>query len=352
MSARYKILVVDDEDDVAQLIRQKFRRQIREQEYEFVFAPNGVEALSRLQEHPDADIVFSDINMPQMDGLTLLEKIGETNPLLKTVIISAYGDMANIRTAMNRGAFDFICKPFDFEDFEQTLTKALKTAQQIKETIQAIQENNILKMYVNNSVLQFMCRKQYEESLLSTETIEASILFVDIVGFTAISEQEAPNAVINLLNQYFDIMVKAIIAEGGYIDKFMGDAVLAVFRGENHLPRAIRAALSINECTQSIERPATADARAVLPKVSIGINPGEVISGNVGSATLRRFDFTVIGDVVNTAQRLQSVAKPGQILITQDAFNTAGDLFKYQKIGEVVLKNKANPVGVYEVLAR
>ena len=351
MSARYKILVVDDEDDVAQLIRQKFRRQIREQEYEFIFAQNGVDALSRLQEHPDTDIVFSDINMPQMDGLTLLDKIGADNPLLKTVIISAYGDMANIRTAMNRGAFDFICKPFDFEDFEQTLTKALKTATQIKETIQAIQENNILKMYVNNSVLQFMCCKQYEESLLSTETIEASILFVDIVGFTAISEQEAPSAVINLLNQYFDIMVKAIIAEGGYIDKFMGDAVLAVFRGENHLERAIRAALSINECTQSMERP-TSGMQAFLPKVSIGVNPGEVISGNVGSATLRRFDFTVIGDVVNTAQRLQSVAKPGQILITQDAFNKAGDLFKYQKIGEVVLKNKANPVGVYEVLGR
>jgi class 3 adenylate cyclase/CheY-like chemotaxis protein len=350
MSARYKILVVDDEDDVAQLIRQKFRRQIREQEYEFVFAPNGVEALSRLREHPDTDIVFSDINMPQMDGLTLLEKIGEANPLLKTVIISAYGDMANIRTAMNRGAFDFICKPFDFEDFEQTLNKALKTATQIKETIQAIQENNILKMYVNNSVLQFMCCKQYEDSLLSTEIIEASILFVDIVGFTAISEQEEPGAVINLLNQYFDIMVKAIIAEGGYIDKFMGDAVLAVFRGENHLERAIRAALSINECTQSMERP-TSGTQAFLPKVSIGVNPGEVISGNVGSATLRRFDFTVIGDVVNTAQRLQSVAKPGQILITQQAFDKAGDLFKYQKIGEVALKNKANPVGVYEVLA-
>ncbi len=349
MSAKYKILVVDDEDDVVQLIRQKFRRQIREQEYEFVFAQNGIEALAKLQEHPDTDIVFSDINMPQMDGLTLLGKIGETSPLLKTVIISAYGDMENIRTAMNRGAFDFICKPFDFEDFEQTLSKALKTSQQIKETIQAIQENNILKMYVNNSVLQFMCCKQYEESLLSTETIEATILFVDIVGFTAISEQEAPAVVINLLNQYFDIMVKAIIAEGGYVDKFMGDAVLAVFRGENHLARAIRAGLSINECTQSIERPASG-VQAFLPKVSIGVNTGEVISGNVGSATLKRFDFTVIGDVVNTAQRLQSVAKPGQILITGETFEKAGDLFKCQKVGEVSLKNKANLVSIFEVI--
>ena len=349
MSARYKILVVDDEDDVVQLIRQKFRRQIREQEYEFIFAQNGVEALVKLREHPDVDIVFSDINMPQMDGLTLLGKIGETSPLLKTVIISAYGDMENIRTAMNRGAFDFICKPFDFEDFEQTLSKALKTSQQIKDTIQAIQENNILKMYVNNSVLQFMCCKEYEESLLATETIEASILFVDIVGFTAISEREPPRVVIDLLNQYFDIMVKAIIAEGGYVDKFMGDAVLAVFRGENHLVRALRAALAVNECTQSIVKP-EAGIDAHFPKVSIGVNTGEVISGNVGSATLKRFDFTVIGDVVNTAQRLQSVAKPGQILITQETFEKAGNLFTVQKVGEVSLKNKANLVRVYEVI--
>lgn len=349
MSAKHKILVVDDEDDVSQLIRQKFRRQIREQEYEFVFAANGLEALDRIREHPDIDIVFSDINMPQMDGLTLLERIAESSPLLKTVIISAYGDMQNIRTAMNRGAFDFICKPFDFEDFEHTLGKALKTVDQIRDTIQAIQENNILKMYVNNSVLQFMCCKQYEDSLLSTETIEASILFVDIVGFTSISEQEPPAAVINLLNQYFDIMVKAIIAEGGYVDKFMGDAVLAVFRGESHLTRAIRAALAINECTQSIEK--TAEGfHAVLPKVSIGVNTGEVISGNVGSATLKRFDFTVIGDVVNTAQRLQSVAKPGQILITRETYEKMNGAFKCEKIGEVPLKNKANPVSVYSVL--
>jgi len=138
MSAKSKILVVDDEDDIAQLIRQKFRRQIREHEFEFVFARNGLEALSKLREHPDIDLVFSDINMPEMDGLTLLAKITEDSPLLKTVIISAYGDMPNIRTAMNRGAFDFICKPFDFQDFEQTLTKAIRSVEQIKGTLRAV----------------------------------------------------------------------------------------------------------------------------------------------------------------------------------------------------------------------
>lgn len=350
MNATYKILVVDDEDDVEQLIRQKFRRQIRAAEYTFVFAKNGIEALAKLQEHPDTDIVFSDINMPQMDGLTLLEKIGETAPLLKTVIISAYGDMANIRLAMNRGAFDFICKPFDFEDFERTLEKTLKTAQQIKDTVQAIQENNILKMYVDNSVLQFMCCKEFESSLLANETIDATILFVDICGFTAISEREPPDVVVTLLNKYFDVIVKAIIAEGGYVDKFMGDAVLAVFKGDQHLPRAARAALAVHANIESMEDPLS-DAQTFSPKVSIGVNAGEVISGNVGSATLKRFDFTVIGDVVNTAQRLQSVAKPGQVLVTRQTSEKLGTRFRCESIGDVSLKNKQSAVELFEVFA-
>lgn len=349
MSAKHKIMVVDDEDDVAQLVRQKFRKQIREGEYDFVFAQNGADALAKLHDNPDTDMVFSDINMPEMDGLTLLGKLAEGSPLLKTVIISAYSDMENIRAAMNRGAFDFLCKPLDFNDFEQTLLKTLKSARQIKDTIQAIQENNILKMYVDNSVLRFMCCQEFEASLLDNETIEASIVFIDISGFTTISEQEPPDVVIRLLNKYFDIIVKAIIAEGGYVDKFMGDAVLAVFKNGDHLAQAIRAALSANACIQSIEDPLSG-AQTFFPKVSIGINTGEVISGNVGSATLRRFDFTVIGDVVNTAQRLQSVARPGQILINQATFDKANGQFQCRKVGDVPLKNKAHLVTVYEVL--
>lgn len=347
MSAHYKILVVDDENDVEQLIRQKFRRQIREQEYEFVFAQNGLEALSLLQTQPDTDMVFSDINMPEMDGLTLLEKIGEQVPLLKTVIISAYGDMANIRTAMNRGAFDFICKPFDFEDFERTLLKTLKSVKQLKDTIQAIQENNILKMYVDASVLQFMCCKEYESSLLANELVEASIVFVDICGFTTISEQQPPDVVVHLLNKYFDVIVEVIIAEGGYVDKFMGDAVLAVFRDDKHLERALRAALAVHARIESI---GDSGVPGFLPKVSIGVNTGDVISGNVGSAKLRRFDFTVIGDVVNVAQRLQSTAKGGQVLVTENTFEKARALFTGRKIGEFVLKNKAKPVTLYDVV--
>ena len=122
-----KILSVDDEQDLEALLTQYFRRKIRKGEYEFSFAHNGLEALRMMLGHPDFDIILSDINMPEMDGLTLLTKINEMrNPALKCIIVSAYGDMENIRTAMNHGAFDFATKPIDMEDLERTIEKAVE----------------------------------------------------------------------------------------------------------------------------------------------------------------------------------------------------------------------------------
>ena len=119
-------LVVDDEPDAEVLIRHHFRRKIRSGEYVFLFAGDGAEALQRLGEHPEIQIVLSDINMPKMDGLGLLAKVAELDRLLKVVMVSAYGDLDNLRTAMNRGAFDFVTKPIDFDDLEATVAKTLR----------------------------------------------------------------------------------------------------------------------------------------------------------------------------------------------------------------------------------
>ena len=124
----HTILVVDDEPDLELLITQRFRKEIRENALKFVFASNGQEALTKLGTNGETDVVLTDINMPVMDGLTLLSNLGKEYPLLKSVIVSAYGDMANIRTALNRGAFDFITKPIDFHDLEITLGKSIREA--------------------------------------------------------------------------------------------------------------------------------------------------------------------------------------------------------------------------------
>jgi adenylate cyclase len=344
-----KILVVDDEADLELLVKQKFRRKIRENIYEFIFAQNGQEALEKVKEHADLDIILSDINMPIMDGLTLLSHLPEANPMLKAVVVSAYGDMQNIRTAMNRGAFDFVCKPVDFEDLDLTMEKTIIYVKQLQDTMKAIKENNILKMYVDENVLNFMTHKEFEGSLLKNELLDATVLFIDVCGFTAITEQVPANDVVKLLNGLFDKIVKEIIAQGGHVDKFMGDAVMAVFRGDFHLDRAIDAALASKEQISRLEE-ITAGDRKYKPEISIGINSGEMVSGNIGSESLRRLDYTVIGDVVNLAQRLQSTAKAGQIIITEETYHKAKESFSCEKIGEVVLKNKAKPVTIYQVI--
>jgi sigma-B regulation protein RsbU (phosphoserine phosphatase) len=133
MSTYQKILVVDDEPDLQMLMLQKFRAKVKNKEYKFLFAENGQEALETLSNHSDLSLVLSDINMPKMDGLTLLSEIQRLERTdIRTIMVSAYGDMENIRTAMNRGAYDFVTKPIDFKDLETTVEKTLKEIQQME----------------------------------------------------------------------------------------------------------------------------------------------------------------------------------------------------------------------------
>jgi class 3 adenylate cyclase len=229
------------------------------------------------------------------------------------------------------------------------MQKTISYVNQLRQTLQAIKENNILKMYVDENVLKFMTHPEFESSLLANETIEATVAFFDICGFTAITENLSANTVVNLINNYFDLMVKEIIAQGGYIDKFIGDAIMAVFRGDYHLDCAIDAALAARSHMQAIPE-SVIEGITYLPRISIGINTGEMVSGNIGSASLRRLDYTVIGDAVNMAQRFQAAAQPGQIVISEEIYERINESFRCQRIGEVKLKNKTKPVVIYEVL--
>jgi phosphoserine phosphatase RsbU/P len=154
-----KVLVIDDEPDLELLVRQRFRKKIRDGEYDFAFARNGEEALEKLRDDPEIEVVLTDINMPVMDGLTLLARLADLGRVLQPVIVSAYGDMPNIRTAMNRGAFDFLTKPIDFEDFEITLSKSarqvrlLKQAAQAREQLAALQRELTVASAIQQSLL-------------------------------------------------------------------------------------------------------------------------------------------------------------------------------------------------------
>ncbi len=161
-----KILVVDDEPDLELLVTQKFRKEIRAGKYQFTFVNTGKEALLTLQQQPDIDLVLSDINMPGMDGLALLAKTQEINPIVKTVIVSGYGDMERIRKAMNNGAFDFLTKPIDFEDLKITIKKTLNHVEEIKEKLRLQQEQS---------------RILHQQALVF-ENIHDAIIITDISG--------------------------------------------------------------------------------------------------------------------------------------------------------------------------
>ena len=162
-----KILVVDDEPDLELLLRQKFRRKVRSGELTLVFAQNGVEALEKLEAHRDVDMVLSDINMPQMDGLTLLHQLNQLNYDLRAVIVTAYGDMKNIRTAMNRGAFDFVTKPLDFKDLETTISKTLAHLEVMRDALRSRDELVALRQELGVAA-------RMQESILPTRFPEDS----------------------------------------------------------------------------------------------------------------------------------------------------------------------------------
>lgn len=166
------LMVVDDEPDVQLLMKQKFRKQIRESEYEFIFAANGVEAMQMLKNHPDIDVILCDVNMPQMDGITLLTKTRDMNPTVQTIIVSAYGDMRNIRRAMNHGAFDFVTKPINFNDLGATIEKTIRHVKKLKDNIREREQlYEELESYSKN--LEQTVEKRTAEIVKQKEIIEA-----------------------------------------------------------------------------------------------------------------------------------------------------------------------------------
>jgi signal transduction histidine kinase/DNA-binding response OmpR family regulator len=195
-----KILVVDDESDLEPLICQKFRRKIRQKEIEFFFAHDGLEALLQLEAQPDIDIVLTDINMPKMDGLTLLTNLSEQYPTIHSIIISAYGDMENIRAAMNRGAFDFLMKPLNLQDLEITTNKTLRHVQHMKEVQQkehlAQQAQAELLVHLQQEITE---RQRVQEALRNSEkrltqfleAVPVGVFVVDVSGKTYYANQTA-----------------------------------------------------------------------------------------------------------------------------------------------------------------
>ena len=351
-----RILVVDDEPDVEALVAQNFRRQVRQGELDFVFAHDGEHALEVLRDEPDIEMVLSDINMPRMDGLTLLERLNELHQDLKTVIVSAYGDMGNIRTAMNRGAFDFVTKPIEFDDLETTIQKTIDHLELLKglqrQKAEAEKTRATLSRYFSPNIVKAL-EDQPEFLNSGAERRMATFLFTDLAEFTPLVESISSDLVVDLLNEYLDQLTRIIFDHDGTVMKIIGDALHAIFGApmEHDEPaaRAVACALAIDAFAEEFRE--TKNAQGIpLGVTRIGINSGPAIIGSFGGDNF--FDYTAYGDAVNVAARLEDANKllGTRICVSQTVVDQIPK-FEGRPAGMLMLKGKSEALKAYEPLS-
>lgn len=349
------ILVVDDEPDFEALVLQKFRRQIRDGQISFLFAHDGVDALSRLSENPGVDMVVSDINMPRMDGLSLLAKLQEADEKLSTVIVSAYGDMTNIRTAMNRGAFDFLTKPIDFVDLETTIAKTIRHIEVLRQArrrqLEAERAHASLSRYFSPNLAQ---RLAANCSILGIagQRREVASLFTDIAGFTTLVERLDAVVLAELLNDYLAEMTNVVFAYDGTVAKIVGDAIHVLFGAPgdqpDHADRAVACALDLDKVAEAL-RARWRERGVKLGETRIGAHAGPAIVGSFGGG--RFFDYTAYGDTINTAARLEAANKHlGTRICISRAVADRMIRFCGRPIGDLVLRGKSDAIRAFEPL--
>jgi adenylate cyclase len=350
------ILVVDDEPDLETLVQQKFRRHIRDGDVRFLFARDGAEALEMLGDRGIVDMVVSDINMPRMDGLTLLQKIQEGDDPLSTVIVSAYGDMANIRTAMNRGAFDFLTKPIDFADLETTINKTLRHIEMLREArrrqISAERAHALLSRYFSPNLAERLASDPAAIDL-GGQRREITSLFTDMAGFTTLVETLEPEIIAPLLNDYLGEMTDVVFAHGGTVVKIIGDALHVLFGapGEqpDHASRAVACALDLDARSQIFVK-RWEEKGIALGATRLGLNAGPAIVGNFGGG--RYFDYTAYGDTVNIAARLEAANKQlGTRICVGESVATRVPGFTGRPVGDLLLRGRSEPLRAFEPLS-
>jgi class 3 adenylate cyclase/CheY-like chemotaxis protein len=349
------ILIVDDEPDLEALVLQKFRRQIRDGAVAFVFARDGIEALRSIEDHPQVDMVVSDINMPRMDGLSLLQKLQEAEDKKSTIIVSAYGDMSNIRTAMNRGAFDFLTKPIDFADLELTIDKTIRHIEMMRDSrrrqAEAERAHASLSRYFSPQIASRLAAVG-ESDGMEVHRREVATIFTDITSFTSLVENTAPEVLSTLLSEYMSGMTDMVFTHEGTVAKIIGDAIQILFNAPGDQPdyatRAVACAHDLDAFAEAFrERWKTKGVN--FGATRIGVHAGPALVGNFGGS--RFFDYTAYGDTINTAARLEAANKfLGTRICVSAAVADSSVNFRGRPVGDLVLRGRSEPLRAFEPL--
>jgi class 3 adenylate cyclase len=300
-------------------------------------------------------LVVSDINMPRMNGLSLLAKLQESEEKKSTIIVSAYGDMSNIRNAMNRGAFDFLTKPIDFADLEATVDKTLRHIEVLRDArrrqAEAERAHASLSRYFSPELAKRLAASVGDSTEVTWR--EVAVIFTDITGFTSLVETAVPELLGELLNEYVAGMTDVVFAHEGTVAKVIGGAVEVLFNAPSDQPDYAMRAVA---CAQELDVWAEAfrerwKAKGVnFGAIRIGVHAGPALVGNFGGG--RFFDYTAYGDTINTAARLEAANKllSTRICVSATIAN-AVENFRGRPIGDLVLRGRSEPLRAYEPLS-
>jgi adenylate cyclase len=290
-----------------------------------------------------------------MDGLSLLAKLQEADDKKSTIIVSAYGDMSNIRTAMNRGAFDFLTKPIDFGDLEMTIDKTIRHVETMREArrrqLEAERAHASLSRYFSPQIASRLAAIGDSDGM-EVHWREIATIFTDITGFTSLVETAAPDVLGALLNEYVGGMTDVVFDHEGTVAKIIGDAIQVLFNAPGDQPAYARRSIA---CAHDLDIWAQAFRERWKEKgvnfgvTRIGIHAGPALVGNFGGS--RFFDYTAYGDTINTAARLEAANKQlgTRICVSAAVADSAGN-FRGRPVGDIMLRGRSEPLRAFEPL--
>jgi DNA-binding response OmpR family regulator len=335
------IMIVDSDDNVINLL--KFG--LLQQGFHVVACADGEAAYEKAIEHLP-DVIIADMDTPKLDGYQLVKYLKERKDTanIPVIIIASRESRSELAKGLRIGAAAFITKPFSID-------KIIVNVERLTVERRFTRERETMKLYLSEAAIEAVEKSSMKKEVANEfQAMEKSltILFSDIVGFTTFCEKLKPSEIVSYLNSYLDVMTTVLKDHGAVIDKFIGDAILAIFgtdtSGEAPQFRAVKAA------QEMLRKQAGFNEKCAMKfQTRIGINSGPVIFGDIGSRYYRR-DFTVIGDPVNTAQRLQTMAAPDSTLISDTVYQSVKDLIRVEGAGLLSLKGKDTKIMTYKVL--
>lgn len=339
-----KLLIVDDLVDIRRLLRAWAEME----GYMPLEASNGNQAVDlALSEKPE--VIIMDIMMPGKDGLTAIKEIREVDPITGIVVLTAYGTEQRAVQAMRVGADDYMHKPFDATELRVKLASVLEKQKLRIENLELQGRlKSILEHFMPKTVIEHMMNSA-ELPHLGGERQTISILFADIRGFSIYAEQTEPENLVATVNRYLGVATDAVLAQGGTLDKYLGDGLLAVFNSPvKYADHALRAARAAQDLRRNVEA-LNAGPDGCGLRFGIGLHTGEAVVGNIGTPEL--MSFTAVGESVNLTKQIEEVTGPGQITISRAAVDAIGqDQLEVRSLPHMTVKGRSEPAEVFELL--